>query len=319
MFQLELDYFSNVRLRLLLYGALLVTALADGQSGDSGPRVSITPRVRPVAASLARSTFRLDVNLIQVPVTVTDMRDHPVMGLRKTSFRIFEDDVEQQIAAFSMADGPVSAGIVFDASGSMRNRIDESRAAVEQFFRTSVPGDEFSLVCFSDRADVVTRWTRDSGEISQELTRVRPKGWTAMIDGIRLSLGEMRRSSNPRRILLVLSDGGDNNSRYSETELLSILREVDVRLWAVGLFERPRYLKKLADETGGRVVWIHKLAELRDAMERLSLQIRNEYVIGYSSNHAQNDGRYHKLRIEVQPPPEMKQVRATWRQGYIAP
>ena len=140
-----------------------------------------------------------------------------------------------------------------------------------------------------------------------------------MIDGLRLSLMEMRRASNPRRVLLVLSDGADNNSRYSEPELLSVLREADVRVWAVGLFDRSRYLQKLADETGGRVVWVHKLGELPAAMDRLSRQIRNEYVISYFSSHAQNDGRYHKLRIEVLPPGEMKQIHATWRQGYIAP
>ncbi len=270
------------------------------------------------AASNPRSTFRLEVNLIQVPVTVTDMRDHPVMGLGKTAFRVFEDDVEQQVTALSMSDGPVSAGIVFDTSLSMRSRINASRAAVKQFFETSVRGDEFSLVCFGERVDLLTRWTGNSDEIFQALTGVRPFGRTAMIDGIWLSLGQMRRASNPRRILLVLSDGGDNNSRFSETELLSILREVDVRVWTIGLFERPRYLQKLADETGGRVVWVHRLADLPAAMEQLSLQIRNEYVISYFSNHSQNDGRYHKVRIEVQAP-EIREVRATWRQGYFAP
>jgi Ca-activated chloride channel family protein len=308
---------SYSSLRLLLCGVLLGRACPT--NGQSGPAVSITPRMPAMAASAPRSTFRLAVNLIQVPVTVTDMRDHVVLGLEKTAFRIFEDDVEQQSVALSMADGPVSAGLVFDASGSMRRHIDESRAAVEQFFRTSVPGDEFFLVQFSSRAGLVTRWTRDSEEISRELTRVRPNGWTAMIDGIRLSLEEMRRASNPRRVLLVFSDGADNNSRYSEGELLSILREADVGVWAVGLFERQRYLQKLADETGGRVVWVHKLSELPGAMERLSRQIRNEYVISYISNHAPDDGRYHKLRVEVEPPRGMKQMRATWRQGYIAP
>jgi VWFA-related protein len=298
---------------------LLGSICGSGQSGETEPRVSISQPTLNGGASFGRSTFRLDVNLIQVPVTVTDMRDRPIMGLRRSSFRIFEDDVEQQIAAFSMADGPVSAGIVFDASASMRTSMDQSRAAVEQFFQTSVPGDEFFLVRFSNRTDLLTPWTRDSDEISGELTRLRPSGWTALIDGIRLSLEEMRRATNPRRVLLVFSDGRDNHSRYSEAELLSILREADVRVWAVGLFERPRYLQELADETGGRVVWVRKLAELSDAIERLSLQIRNEYVLGYFSNHAQNDGRYHKIRVEVQPPPKTERVRATWRRGYFSP
>jgi Ca-activated chloride channel family protein len=311
--------YHGARLLLSFWCALAGMAPANGQSDESEPRVSITPRLLAAPASVARSKFHLNVNLILVPATVTDLRDRPVLGLEKKSFRVFEDDVEQQIATFSMADGPVSAGIVFDGSQSMATRIEKSRAAVEQFFRTSVPGDEFFLVRFSDRADLVTRWTSESDDISRELIGIRPKGWTAMIDGIRLSMEEMRTAHNPRRVLLVISDGADNNSRYSESELLSLLREADVRVCAIGLFERPRYLQRLAYETGGKVIWVHKLPELSDAIERLSLQIRNEYVIGYSSDHAQNDGRYHKVRIELQLLPEARQLHVTWRQGYVSP
>jgi Ca-activated chloride channel homolog len=291
----------------------------SAQSDEAGPNVSITPRLAPAPTSVARSKFHLNVNLILVPATVTDIHDRPVAGLEKRSFRIFEDDVEQQIVTFSNADGPVSAGIVFDASQSMATRIEKSRAAVDQFFRTSVPGDEFFLVRFSDRAEVVTRWTSDSDAISRELMGIRPNGWTAMIDGIRLSMEEMRRAHNARRVLLVISDGADNNSRYSELELLSLLREADVRVCAIGLFERPRYLQRLAYETGGKVIWVHKLPELSDAIERLSRQIRNEYLIGYSSGRAHEDGRYHKVRVELQPLPETKQMHVTWRQGYVSP
>lgn len=309
----------SARILLSFWCALASTTLANGQSDESGPKVSITPRSPAPPASVDRSKFQLNVNLILVPAIVTDLRDRPVLGLEKKSFRIFEDNVEQQIATFSMADGPVSAGIVFDGSRSMATRIEQSRAAVAQFFRTSIPGDEFFLVRFSDRADLVTRWTSESDEISQELLGIRPNGWTAMIDGIRLSMLEMRTAHNPRRVLLVISDGADNNSRYSESELLSLLREADVRVCAIGLFDRPRYLQRLAYETGGKVIWIRKLQELPDAIERLSLEIRNEYVIGYSSDHAQNDGRYHKVRIELQPVAETKQMHVNWRQGYVSP
>jgi hypothetical protein len=139
-----------------------------------------------------------------------------------------------------------------------------------------------------------------------------------MNDAIRLSLQEMRRASNPRKVLLVLSDGGDNNSRYSEGELLSLVRESDVRVYAIGLFERPRFLEKLAVETGGGVIWVRKLSELHAAMERLSAEIRNEYSIGYYSDHAQSDGKYHKVRIEVTPP-DSRPLLVSWRRGYTAP
>jgi len=281
--------------------------------------VSVAPRRGPAhPEELPRSTFRLEVKLIEIPVSVKDLRDCPVLGLPQSGFRLFEDDAEQQIVAFSRSDAPISTGLVFDTSGSMRHRIQDSRAAVEQFLTTSVKGDEFSLVTFSDSPQLISPFTSDAGEISRRLTGVHARGWTAMIDAIRLSLQEMRRAINSRRVLLVLSDGGDNNSRYSESELLSLVRESDVRIYSIGLFERPKYLEKLAEETGGRVIWVHKLSELPEAMERLSAEIRNEYCIGYYSSHAQNDGRYHKIRVEIAPP-DSRQVRASWRRGYTAP
>jgi VWFA-related protein len=292
---------------------------ANGQSSSAQPNLAVIPRARPAVERLPASTFRLDVKMIQVPVQVTDLLDRPVMNLPKVAFRLFEDDVEQDIATLSMADAPISTGLVFDASRSMKDRIGESRVAVEQFCLTSVPADEFFLVRFSDNAELTSPFTRDTGEIRRQLSLVQPHGWTAMIDAIWRSVEEMRRASNPRKVLLVLSDGGDNNSRYSEAELLSLVREADVRVYAIGLFQRPRYLEKLAEETGGKVIWVHKMSELPEAMETLSLQIRNEYVVGYFSKHAQKDGKYHKLRVEVQPPAGLKQVHASWRRGYVEP
>ena len=283
-----------------------------------GQMVSVVPRTRPAhPEELPRSTFRLDVKLIEIPVSVNDLRDRPVLGLPESRFRLFEDDAQQQIVSFSRSDAPLSAGLVFDTSRSMRNRIQESRAAVEQFFTTAVEGDEFSLVTFSDSPELVSPFTTDTGAISRRLSLLQPHGWTAMIDAIGRSMGEMRKAANPRKVLLVLSDGGDNNSRYSEAELLSLVRESDVRIYAIGLLERPHYLEKLAEETGGSVVWVHKLSELPEAIQRLSAEIRNEYRIGYFSQR--NDGRYHKVRVEVEPPTESGRVRVAWRRGYTAP
>jgi len=284
----------------------------------NGQIVSVVPRNRPAAhpEELPRSTFRLDVKLIEIPVSVNDLRDRPVLGLPQSRFRLFEDEAEQQIVSFSRTDAPLSAGLVFDTSRSMRNRIQESRAAVEQFFTTAVPGDEFSLVTFSDAPELISPFTTDTDAISRRLSSVQPHGWTAMIDAMWRSIGEMRKAANPRKVLLVLSDGGDNNSRYSEAELLSLVRESDLRIYAIGLLERPRYLEKLAEETGGSVIWVHRLSELPDAIARLSEEIRNEYRIGYFSQRS--DGRYHKVRVEVEPP-ESKQLRVSWRRGYTAP
>jgi Ca-activated chloride channel family protein len=281
------------------------------------PNIALIPRSHPEPEKLHNSTFRSDVKLIQVPVQVTDQRDRPILGLPKTAFRVFEDDVEQELVSFSMADAPISTGLVFDSSRSMKDRMADSRTAIDQFCKTAVPADEFFLVRFSDKAELINPFTHSPEEIQRSLSSVEPRGWTAMIDAIWRSVEEMKRAGNPRHVLLVLSDGADNNSRYSEAELLSRLREADVRVYAIGLFQRSHYLEKLADETGGKVIWVHKLSDLPEAMETLSLQIRNEYQVGYFAKHAQNDGKYHKLRVEVQPPAGVPPVRTSWRRGYV--
>ena len=164
---------------LWVAGFILSTVCVNGQM------VSVVPRVRPAhPEELPRSTFRLDVRLIEIPVSVNDLRDRPVLGLPQGRFRLFEDEAEQQIVTFSRSDAPISAGLVFDTSRSMRTRIQESRAAVEQFFTTAVPGDEFSLVTFSDSPELASPFTPDTAAISRRLSLVQPHGWTAMIDAI---------------------------------------------------------------------------------------------------------------------------------------
>ncbi len=293
-----------------------------GQERSFEQRVAVEPRVRTTAPALEEirhATFRLDVKMVQIPVTITDMHDHPVLGLPKNCFRIFEDDMEQEISSFSMADGAISAGVVFDTSGSMRGHIDTSREAIGQFLTTTVPGDEYFLVQFADHPKLVTPLTTLPDLISKELSEVRAQGWTAMNDALFLSAKEMKRATNSRRVMLMLTDGVDNNSRYSDAELMSMMREADAGLFAIGLFERPKILEKLADETGGRVIWVRKVSELPDAMEKLSLQIRNQYVVGYFSDHARNDGKYHKVRVEIGAPAQLGALRISWRRGYVAP
>jgi VWFA-related protein len=218
-----------------------------------------------------------------------------------------------------MNDAPLSAGIVFDTSGSMKHRVQDSRAAVQQFLTTAVPEDEFSLVQFADAASLLAPLTLQPSEILRHLTSLDAHGWTALYDAVFLSMQQMRRATNPRRALLILSDGDDNNSRYTESEMLSLVREADVRVYAIGLFTRARCLERMAQETGGRMITVHNLAELPAAMEKLSLEMRNLYTVGYFPANANNDGRYRKVRVEVRPPAGAPPVRVSWRRGYIVP
>jgi len=280
------------------------------------PKVSITPREKPASS---KGNLRVDVKMVLVPVTVVDPTDKPVENLRPDVFRVFEDDVEQHVVSLSKEEGPVSVGFVFDASSSMKNRIDRSVEAIKQFLKNSIPGDEYFLVRFSDKPSMVTGFTSDPNVITGELSAIEPLGWTALQDAIYLGTQQMKRAKNARRALFVLTDGNDNNSRYSESEVKSLVVESDVRVYAIGLFERPKFLERLALLTGGEAVWARSLKDLPDAIERISREFRNQYMIGYSSNNPQNDGKYRKVRIELSQSPLQRALHLFWRRGYFAP
>jgi VWFA-related protein len=275
-------------------------------------------RARPDAITSA-ARIRLDVKEILIPVTVTDALDHPILNLTQDDFRLFEDDVEQKIISFTQEAAPASVGIVFDASGSMRTRLDKSLRAIDQFFKTCLQGDEFFLVKFSDFPKLLTHFTADPEEISRLLSLVPAQGWTALNDAIYLAAHEMRSAKNPRRALLVLTDGGDNNSRYSESEVRHLVVESDVRVYAIGMFERPRFLERLAEETGGKAVCVRGLNELPGAIETLSAELRNQYLLGYSSQILRKDGKYRKVRVQVAQRSPAGQLRVLWRKGYYSP
>jgi VWFA-related protein len=305
---------SYTFLILRLAPLALCGALAVAQE----PMVSIKPREAPRAGkSLLRPDLRIDASMVLVPVTVTDATDHPVTDLKPDAFRVYEDNVEQKVVSFHREDGPVSVGFIFDASKSMKNRMDPSMAAIRQFLNTFTKGDEFFLIRFSDRPTLETDFTEDPDSILSALSSVQPDGWTSLNDAICLGLHRMKHAHNPRRALFVLTDGGDNNSRYSDAEVRSLAQESDVRIYSIGLFERPSFLEKLALDTGGRAVWAHKLKELPQTVDQISRDFRNQYVLGYTPADRANDGKYHNVRIEIIK--TIRQFNVFWRRGYFAP
>jgi VWFA-related protein len=255
---------------------------------------------------------------VLVPVTVTDAMDRPITALPRRSFRVLEDGAEQTIVSFSREDGPVSLGILFDTSGSMKSRMSAAVAALREFFLTTILGDEFFLVRFSDEARLLTGFTPKPDEIFGTLGFVEAKGWTALFDSIALGAHKMRSAKHSRRILLIISDGGDNNSRFSESEIRNMVLESDLRIYAIGVFHHPRLLKQLAEDTGGRTVVAESLAELPDIVHKLSAEIRSQYLLGYTPSVSHNDGKYRKVKVELveaNSPP----LRVYWRRGYYSP
>jgi VWFA-related protein len=284
---------------------------------QDAPDVNIAPRFR--TAPERKASIRLDVKMVMIPAHVTDPNDHPILDLHKEDFRLFEDAVEQKIESFSIDQAPVSLGIVFDASGSMRNKIDESFSAVDQFLKASLPGDEFFLVQFSDVPELRVPFTSNTADIMASLNLVRPQGWTALFDAICVAVNQMKLAKNSRRALLILSDGGDNDSRYSGSEVINLLREADVRVYAVGLFDNARYLKKAAEETGGAMVAVHDIKDLPDAIDQLSTLLRSQYMLGYYPVQAQNDGKFHKVKVLLTQAAGSLKLHTSWRHGYYAP
>ena len=319
------------RVNIPILGAILAGVLAalavEGQ-------VSITPRSRapkkkedsqPVSANL-----RVDTNLVLIPVAVSDPLNRPVTGLEKENFRLYEDKQERKITTFSMEDEPVAVGLVFDTSGSMGDKLRQSRMAAHTFFRTSNPEDEFFLVEFDSSPRLAVPLTGNPGAIENQLVFTRSKGSTALLDGLMLALHEMRKSKKNKKALLVISDGGDNNSRYTEAEIKSVLAETDCLVYAVGVFETNMagrapeeaggadLLAKIAESTGGRL-YAASAQELPDIAQKIGVDLRNRYVLGYSPPSQQRDGRYHRVQVVVVPPRGLPPLRAHWRVGYYAP
>lgn len=302
---------SALLILTLMFGAL---PLAES---DAAEQVAIVPRIRtaPPRPAAPPNSIRVDVKTILVPVTVTDAWDRPVQNLRKADFHLSEDGIEQEILSVSTVDAPASIGIIFDASSSMRRKLAASVAAVDQFLAAGVPGDEFLLVRFSDQPHSVTGFTTDIAEVSGRLHSTRAQGLTALNDAIYMGIQKMKVVRNTRKVLFVLSDGGDNNSQYSRHELQLLVREADIQIYAISFFQGSRLLEAIAGETGGKTFVVPGLAELPETIEKLNRAMRSRYLLSYCSNNSQNDGKYRKLSVAVTDP----LLHVSWRHGYYAP
>ena len=317
------------------FAAVLWAPDEKSPASDQNP-VNIEPRARPSDKSestpLPRANIRVDTTVVLIPVTVTDPLNRFVTGLEKENFRISEDKVEQKIQQFSSEDAPLSVGLVFDTSGSMGSKLEKSRQAVAEFLKTMNPDDESFLVEFNDRAELALGFTKSPEEIQNKLTFTQSKGRTALLDAVYMALHTMKKAHNQRKALLIISDGGDNSSRYTETEIKNLVREADVQIYAIGIFEPvssrgrtaeelggPGLLQEIAEQTGGRAFGVENLAELPDIAAKIGLELRNQYILGYSPSNKERDGKYRKVKVTLVQPKSLPPLRAFWRLGYYAP
>ena len=307
-----------VRARLAVFGICAVAAFAQSspQTSDSKPATQ----------------FRADTTLVLVPVSVTDPSNRYVLGLEKHNFHLFEDNVEQKVKDFSSEDAPLSIGLLVDTSGSMGAKIETSRQAVKEFLKTLNPSDEAFLVEFSDRAELTVGLTHNQQQIKDKLNEAASGGLTALLDAIHVGLQEVKNAKNPRKALLVISDGGDNNSRYTAAQIEDLVREADVQVYAMGVFEPefsfgltsaeisgPKLLSEIAQQTGGRALAASNLQDLPYIAQRIGIELRNQYVLAYSPSNPKHDGKYRKVEVKLDQPKVLPPLKARWRLGYYAP
>lgn len=275
-------------------------------------------------------TLKIDVDLVQVNVTVTDPQNRYVTGLEKEHFQIWEDKVEQTIEYFSAEDVPLSLGIVFDVSGSMKDKISEARDAAATFLKSGNPDDEYFLVSFSNRAEIAEDFTTDVGRIQSKLIFVPAKGMTALYDAVYMGLEKLREGSNPKKALLLISDGEDNRSRYTFSNVREFVKEQDVQIYAIGIVSDYNsqlgtgrtgraLIEELAEITGGRAFFPDSVYELEDICTKIAIELKNQYVLGYRSTNEAKDGKWRKLSLKINAPKGLPRLNVRGKSGYYGP
>jgi Ca-activated chloride channel homolog len=317
------------------FGVAAVTFSLAILQADAVVERSVPDQVTQNIAGRKRTndrSLRVDVDLALVNVTVTDVHNHAITGLTQENFRVFEDNVEQEILHFYSEDIPISIGLILDLSGSMTNKYTKMREAAAQFLMQANPQDEFFAVILADNAKLASAFTQNVEGLEARLTSHAPKGRTALLDAVYLALNEMRNAQHRSRALVIVSDGGDNHSRYSKHSLKPFLKECDCQLYAIGLFESiwkrnhtreelegPSLLSELTEMTGGRVFKAKKINELPDVASMVGTLLRNQYVLSYRPSNRRHDSRWRRIKVKLRLPKGSPPFVVSARAGYYAP
>jgi Ca-activated chloride channel family protein len=324
--------------RCLTWAPVLAYGLACGTlayAQNNLDEVHITPPAaehneEPQAKLLAdASIIRKNVDMVLVPVTVTDDRNRIITGLDQTNFQLFDGKQRQEIKHFSSEDAPVSLGIVLDVSHSMESKMEWAREAVLEFCRAANPLDEFFMVTFSNQPELASDFTSKVENIQKRLLFATASGRTALLDGVSLALNQMRKAQYQKRSLLIISDGGDNHSRYTESEIKAMVKEADVEIYSIGIFDRvsqipeelagPILLDEITKLTGGRAFTVENPNLLPAIALRVGTELRNQYVLAYSPEKTSQNGKWHKINIKLSIPKSLWPVWIHAKQGYYAP
>jgi Ca-activated chloride channel family protein len=324
---------------LIALSLFLFAAAATFAQDPDVEDVHVAPRVDPQPADKADDIaldtvhthapmIKSKVDLVLVPVTVTDPMNRLVTGLDKENFEVFEGKDRQEVRHFSAEDAPISLGVIFDMSGSMASKIERAREAVMDFFKTANPQDEFFLITFSERPEETSDFTQSIEDLQGRLVFTVPKGRTALLDAIYLGISKMRQAKYPKKSLLIISDGGDNHSRYTEGEIKSLVKEADTMVYSIGIYDHyfateeerlgPQLLGDISELSGGRAFTIDNPNDLSDVATKIGIELRNQYVLGYRPKNPGHDGKWHKIRVKLLPPKGLPPLHVYAKTGYYA-
>src|SRR5271165_4102191 len=283
------------------------------------------------ALSAGIKPFRANVELVIVPVTVTDALNRPILDLPKKNFTLYEGNVEQQIRYFSCEDAPISVALVLDYSGSMSNKIEYEREAVKEFFGNANPQDEYFVITVSSKPRLVATSTQSIGTIEERLTSTKPAGGTALYDAIYLGINTLRTGRYQRRALVIISDGGDNRSRYTLKETRHVIEEANVLTYGIGLFDSVplplfktieerwgrKWMSEITDASGGRTIPADDRRKIPEIAAMISRELRNQYMLGYQPSNPVHDGNWRRIRVRLSASATPRHVH--YREGYVAP
>ena len=273
-----------------------------------------------------RYALSAETRLILVPVTVTDRNGRNALNLQQSQFRIFDNAEPREIVSYAREEAPVTLGIVVDLSGSMERKLPHAVAAVRAVTDRLGSGDEGFLVAFSGHVELRQDLTSDLASFAHALQFERGHGSTALIDAVYMGLEKAMRRPGRRKAILVISDGGDNASRYREPELLSLAREAGTQIYAISIHENAMnkeeregmfLLDDLAKTTGGLHLTARNKLELPELAGRIAQAMKNVYVIGYRPPKSE-PGRWRQIRV-VLTDDVKKSMRVTARSGYYSP
>jgi len=316
--------------------ALLVLICLQGQTQTDLNQVHVLPRDgsadSDVALHLEKATngiIHSNVDLVLVPVTVMDEANRLVTGLGQEDFRLFEDKHPQPIKNFWKEDEPVSIGILLDVSGSMNDKFDRAQAAVKALLQASNPQDEFFLVTFANQPMLQRDFTQNTNEIQDSLLFRTPKGMTSLLDAVMLAVNNMKKARYRRRALVIISDGGDNRSRFTEKNVKSLIKESDVLVYSIAVCDSvvkteeerlgPELLADISGVTGANAYLLDSPTTLPKVTEHIALQLRNQYILGYSPSNSRRDGKWRRIKVKLALPRGIPPLYLQAKTGYYGP